>query len=269
MNELFGLDGKVAVITGVLGKLGYTWADTLLDAGALVFGIDKDGATASNEFNELIKKYGEDRITLFHIDITERVQVEKALSECTKKFGIPKILVNNAGIDQPPGNVKSYRVDEIPADVFMKTVNVNLFGTFLMTQVFGGIMEKQARGSIINIGSLYAGVSPDMHFYDHIQCDPPFLKPPAYGASKAAVVNITKYFATHWGKSGVRVNTLSPGGVLGGQDEEFKKKFCARVPLARMALMNDLKGPLIFLASDASSYVTGTELKVDGGYTAW
>jgi NAD(P)-dependent dehydrogenase (short-subunit alcohol dehydrogenase family) len=130
-------------------------------------------------------------------------------------------------------------------------------------------MAKARRGSIVNIGSLYASVAPDPRFYDHIRSDPPFLKPPAYGASKAAVVNLTKYFATAWGPYGVRVNTLSPGGVLGAQDEQFKRKFCERVPLGRMAVYDDLVGPLQFLASDASSYVTGAELRVDGGFTAW
>ena len=99
---------------------------------------------------------------------------------------------------------------------------------------------------------------------------PPFLKPPAYRASKAAVINLTKYLSTQLGaRYGIRVNALSPGGVLGGQDEEFKRKFCARVPLGRMATADDLQGPLVFLASKASSYVTGIELRVDGGYTVW
>jgi NAD(P)-dependent dehydrogenase (short-subunit alcohol dehydrogenase family) len=148
-------------------------------------------------------------------------------------------------------------------------VEVNLLGTFQMTQVFGGRMAELGRGSIINIGSLYASVSPDQRFYDHLPGELPFLKSPAYGASKAGVVNMTKYFSTLWGPRGVRVNTLSPGGVLGGQDEQFRKKYGARVPLGRMATFDDLKGPLVFLASDASSYVTGHELRVDGGFTAW
>ena len=109
----------------------------------------------------------------------------------------------------------------------------------------------------------------DQRFYDHLGYDPPFLKPPAYGASKAAVVNLTRYLATLWGPAGVRVNALSPGGVLGGQDAEFRRKFCERVPLGRMAEESDLVGPLLFLASDASAYVTGVELRVDGGFTAW
>jgi NAD(P)-dependent dehydrogenase (short-subunit alcohol dehydrogenase family) len=148
-------------------------------------------------------------------------------------------------------------------------VEVNLLGTFQMTQVFGSHMAERGSGSIINIGSLYASVSPDQRLYEHMPGDLPFLKSPAYGASKAAVVNMTRYFAVLWGPRGVRVNTLSPGGVLAGQDDQFKQKYGARVPLGRMAQADDLKGPLVFLASSASSYVTGHELKVDGGYTAW
>ena len=146
---------------------------------------------------------------------------------------------------------------------------MNLLGTFQMMQVFGAQMAERGNGSIINIGSLYASVSPDQRFYDHLPGDLPFLKSPAYGASKAAVVNMTKYFATLWGREGVRVNTLSPAGVLGGQDDQFKSKYGARVPLGRMAQTDDLKGPLVFLASSASSFVTGHELRVDGGFTAW
>jgi len=126
-------------------------------------------------------------------------------------------------------------------------VEVNLLGTFQVTQVFGERMAAHGGGSIINIGSLYASVSPDANFYAHLTGNAPFIKSPAYGASKAAVVNMTKFFATHWAGRGIRVNTLSPGGVLAGQDEQFKSKYGARVPLARMAEPEDLKGPLDFL----------------------
>src|SRR6185436_6361763 len=132
----------------------------------------------------------------------------------------------------------------------------------------GAAMRDEGRGSIVNIGSLYATVAPDPSFYSHLPGDPPFLKPAAYGASKAGVLHLTRYFARLWGPHGVRVNALSPGGVIGGQDPEFLAKYCARVPLGRMAETADLGGPLVFLASDASRYVTGHELRVDGGFTA-
>jgi NAD(P)-dependent dehydrogenase (short-subunit alcohol dehydrogenase family) len=180
------------------------------------------------------------------------------------------VLVNNAGIDSPPRtDAPQFRLDEIPADVFRQILDVNLFGTFQVSQVFGAWMAEAGRGSIINIGSLYASVAPDQRFYDHLATDPPFLKPPAYGASKAGVVNLTKYLAALWGPRNVRVNALSPGGVFNHQDPEFVRKFCDRVPLGRMAGASDLVGPLLFLASDASAYVTGIELRVDGGFTAW
>ena len=185
-------------------------------------------------------------------------------------MGPPTILVNNAGVDSPPGSAgKGHRLEDIPFEENRLILEVNTLGLFLVTQVFGGRMAKAGGGSIINIGSLYASVSPDAHFYDHIESDPPFLKPPAYGASKAAVINLTKYLATLWAPSGVRVNALSPGGVRGGQDIDFTRKFCRRVPMGRMATETDLQGPLLFLASEASSYVTGINLKVDGGFTAW
>ncbi len=122
-------------------------------------------------------------------------------------------------------------------------VEVNLLGTFQVTQVFGARMAQRGEGSIINIGSLYASVSPDPHFYEHLAGNAPFIKSPAYGASKAGVVSLSKFFATHWAARGVRVNTLSPGGVLAGQDEQFKAKYGARVPLRRMARAGRPQGP--------------------------
>jgi NAD(P)-dependent dehydrogenase (short-subunit alcohol dehydrogenase family) len=195
--------------------------------------------------------------------------LEEARRALSRDVGDPAVVVNNAGIDQPPGPARTYSIEDIPMEEFRTMLDVNLIGAFQTTQVFGPAMVRAGRGSIINIGSLYASVSPDPRAYDHLPSNPPFLKPPAYGASKAALVSVTRYLSTHWGPSGVRVNALSPGGVEGGQDDTFKRKFVARVPLGRMAQPRDLGGPLIFLASDASSYVTGIELLVDGGYTAW
>lgn len=185
------------------------------------------------------------------------------------ELGPISILINNAAIDAPPGVRKTYSLEEFPRIDFLTSLKVNVFGAFQLMQIVGAAMQKHRAGSIVNIGSLYGSVSPDPRLYDHIPCDPPFLKPPVYGASKAALINLTRYFAAHWGPSGIRVNSLSPGGVAGDQDEFFKKKFSERVPLGRMAAEEDLKGPLLFLSSDASSYVTGIDLKVDGGFTTW
>jgi NAD(P)-dependent dehydrogenase (short-subunit alcohol dehydrogenase family) len=264
----FDLSGKSAVVTGAFGKLGPVWCEALLTAGATVVGIDLPSATEPGAATELATRF-KDRVTFLSADVTSRESLVAARTRCEAKGISPDVLVNNAGIDQPPGTGERYRLEEIPAEVFSRVLEVNVTGAFLASQVFGPAMIAKKHGSIVNIGSLYATVSPDARFYDHIAGNVPFIKPPAYGASKGALLNITRYLATHWGSSGVRVNMLSPGGVEGGQDPDFRRKFTARVPLGRMAVADDLVGPLIFLASDASSYVTGLEIRVDGGFTAW
>lgn len=269
MDSLFQLHNEIAVVTGVLGNLGPIFAETLLEAGATVIGIDLENKQIPETFSSLQKKFNK-KLFLLRADILKREDLLRIQEQCLKEIGSPSILINNAGIDQPPSFTSTYSLEEIPFDLCHKILEVNLLGAFQAIQIFGSGMAAKKYGSIINIGSLYASVSPDERFYDHIPCEPKFLKPPIYGASKAALINLTRYFAAHWGPMGVRVNTLSPGGVLGLQDEEFKRKFCDRVPMGRMAEKKDLKGPLLFLASPlASSYVTGIELKVDGGYTVW
>jgi NAD(P)-dependent dehydrogenase (short-subunit alcohol dehydrogenase family) len=264
----FDLTGKSAVVTGAFGKLGPIWCEALLNAGANVIGLDLPSAIQSSAVKDLVTRFGE-RITFLLADVTSRKSLVDARDQCNATWTTPDVLVNNAGIDQPPGLGKRYRIEEIPADAFTRVLEVNATGAFLAAQVFAPAMIAARHGSIIIVGSRYATVSPDARFYDHIQGEVPFTKPPAYGASKAALLSVTRYLATHWGGSGVRVNMLSPGGVEGGQDQDFRSKFTARVPLGRMAVSDDLVGPLIFLASDASRYVTGTELRVDGGFTAW
>jgi NAD(P)-dependent dehydrogenase (short-subunit alcohol dehydrogenase family) len=249
------LDGRVAIVTGALGKLGPVWTAALSEAGATVVGIDLDAG-------------GETRVE--QADVTDRDALERVRARLVDEgLDAPAVLVNNAGIDQPPeAAAKTYAIEDVPLDDFQRTLGVNLAGTFNAIQVFGSGMRDAGRGSIVNIGSLYASVAPDPGFYDHMGLDPPFLKPAAYGASKAGVLALTRYFARLWGPNGVRVNALSPGGVRGRQDDEFLRKYTARVPMGRMAEPGDLAGPLLFLASDASRYVTGHELRVDGGFTA-
>jgi NAD(P)-dependent dehydrogenase (short-subunit alcohol dehydrogenase family) len=269
VSARFSLEATVAVVTGACGKLGPIWVDALLEAGARVAALELPGAPASAAFKEIEGRCPA-AVSRIDCDITDRAGIESALARVVDQLGEPRVLVNNAGVDQPPDSPGGrHHLQDIPLADFRRMVEVNLLGTFQVTQVFGARMAEHGGGSIINIGSLYASVSPDPHFYDHLAGNAPFIKSPAYGASKAGVVNLSKFFATHWASAGVRVNTLSPGGVLGGQDDQFKAKYGARVPLRRMAQAEDLKGPLVFLASSASSYVTGHELRVDGGFTAW
>jgi NAD(P)-dependent dehydrogenase (short-subunit alcohol dehydrogenase family) len=268
-GTLFRLDNQTAIVTGACGKLGPVWAEALVDAGARVAALEVAGAPVSAAYTALANRAG-DRLRLFECDITDRRSIEGALDQVLAALGEPDVLVNNAGIDQPPDSGGNRtRIENLPLDQFQRMVDVNLIGTFQVTQVIGSGMAARRSGSIVNIGSLYASVSPDQRFYDHLPGDLPFLKSPAYGASKAGVINMTRYFATLWGPSGVRVNALSPGGVTAAQDDQFRSKYAARVPLGRLAQPDDLKGPLLFLASSASAYVTGHELRVDGGFTVW
>lgn len=249
------LDGRLAVVTGAGGRLGPAWCSALAEAGATVVGLD------------LVARPLGESVRALQADVTDRASLRTALGEVTSELGVPTVLVNGAGIDQPPdAAARTYAVEDIPVEDFRATLEVNLVGAFQTTQVFGAAMRDAGGGSIVNIGSLYATLAPRPEFYDHLEADPPFLKPPAYGASKAGLLSLTRYFARLWGPYGVRVNALSPGGVAGGQDEHFVQKYCAHVPLGRMAEPEDLGAPLVFLASDASRYVTGQELRVDGGF---
>ncbi|MUM77809.1 SDR family oxidoreductase [Pseudodesulfovibrio sp. F-1] len=269
VESLFDLGGKVAVVTGIMGRLGSVWAEALLEAGAYVLGLDQKVDVVSDPVQALQSQYP-GKLHCFRADVCSRSDLEEALTHCREQVGPPDILVNNAGIDQPPGALGvSHVMDSVPFEISEKVFGVNTLGAFQCAQVFGKSMIESGGGKIINIGSMYGTVSPDSRMYDHIDMSPPFLKPPAYGASKAALVNISNYLATHWAPYGIQVNTLSPGGVFGGQDSTFKKKFAERVPMGRMAYPHELKGPLLFLASEASSYVTGVELVVDGGFTCW
>lgn len=257
MGGSLRLDGHVAVVTGALGRLGDIWCTALTGAGATVVGLDiAAGATAGGT-------------PVLPGDVTDKAALAAARARIEAEHGTVTVLVNNAGIDQPPdAAARTWAIEDVPLEDVRRTLDVNLVGALAATQVFGAAMRDAGRGSIVNIGSLYAGIAPDPSFYDHLDADPPFLKPVAYGASKAGLLNMTRYFARLWGPHGVRVNAFSPGGVRGGQDAEFLRKYEGRTPLRRMAQPDDLTGPLLFLASDAASYVTGHELRADGGFTA-
>jgi NAD(P)-dependent dehydrogenase (short-subunit alcohol dehydrogenase family) len=204
--------------------------------------------------------------------VASRSSLARALASIEADWGVPQGLVNAAAIDSPPdappeenGPFETY-----PVESWDKIMGVNVKGVMLGCQVIGGAMAKAGRGSIINIASIYGLVSPDQSLYEYRRRrGETFYKPVAYSASKSALYNLTRYLATYWGPKGVRVNTLTPGGVFAGQEADFLAEYTRRVPMGRMAKQDELDGAVVYLLSDASSYVTGANLVVDGGWTAW
>jgi NAD(P)-dependent dehydrogenase (short-subunit alcohol dehydrogenase family) len=248
-DDLFSLAGRLAVVTGGAGQIG----------GEIVRGLEQRGARVAVFDLEAER---------FRVDVTDRAALEAAIEE----VGTPHILVNAAALDSPPdapaeevGPFETY-----PEASFDAVMDVNVKGTLLSCQVVGARMAAEGRGSIVNISSIYGMLSPVQALYDFRRAGgEEFYKPIAYSVSKSALYNLTRYLATYWAKSGVRVNTLTLAGVWNDQPQEFLDAYTARMPLGRMAEAKEVVGPVVFLASDASSYVTGSNLVADGGWSAW
>lgn len=269
LNNLFNLKGKVVVITGGAGLLGQEYADALANLGAVPILADTDGALAEQTASELEKKYNT-KVRGYGVDVTNKKSLEDCRDKVLKEFGRIDVLINNAGIS---GKVADATVapgfEDYPLEEWEKAFDVNITGMFLAAQIFGREMVKQGNGVVINICSIYGILSPDQRIYEKEGVNKNFIKPVSYSVTKSAVLNLTRYLATYWANKGIRVNTLTPGGVFDNQDAEFVKRYSERTPMGRMANPEDMAGPMLFLASDASKYMTGANLIVDGGWSAW
>jgi NAD(P)-dependent dehydrogenase (short-subunit alcohol dehydrogenase family) len=260
-DELFDLSGRVAVVTGGLGQLGRVYTDGLVERGMRVAVFDVAAEPGGN-----------DDVRHHRVDVTDRDSIEVAMAAVVAEWGAPHLLVNNAALDSPPdappeevGPFETY-----PEASFDEVMDVNVKGAVLCCQVVGAAMAEAGRGSIVNVSSVYGLLSPPQDLYEFRRtAGETFFKPVAYSVSKSALLNLTRYLATYWAKAGVRVNTLTLGGVFNDQPQEFLDAYGARVPLGRMAEAGEALGAVVFLASDASSYVTGANLVVDGGWSAW
>jgi NAD(P)-dependent dehydrogenase (short-subunit alcohol dehydrogenase family) len=268
MEELFSLRGKVAVVTGALGLIGRNHCMALSEAGASVIVADLNEQKCA----DFAKEYLTDSIGAY-LDVTSRNSISDLLLTILRNFGKIDILVNNAAIndmfEDPKAALEQSKFENYPLELWQKSLDVNLTGVFLCSQQLGSHMAQKGSGSIINVSSTYGLVAPDQSLYLDPEGNQCFIKPPAYSVTKSGVIMLTKYLASYWGKSGVRINTLTPGGVQNAQDEYFIENYSRKTPLARMAKPADYKGAIVFLASDASSYMTGANLVVDGGWTCW
>lgn len=267
MKDLFSLGGRVAIVTGGMGLLGREFVKTLRNAGARIAIFDIKTDKYPKEFGAVLQdKY----VTVYKTDVTDKNSIKRSLKSITKKWGRPQILINAAAIDVPPSySNKSNLFETYPENLCEKIMDVNVRGAFLCSQIIGAAMAKGKGGSIINISSIYGEVSPDQRIYVKKGKKGIFIKPVSYCISKGAISNLTRYLATYWAKKNIRVNALTFGGVFNNQDKEFVKNYSSRVPVGRMARRDEYNGAILFLASDASSYMTGADIVIDGGYTAW
>ncbi len=273
IQDKFDLKGRTAVVTGGAGLLGVEFCRTLAEAGAAVAVVDLNAAAAQKAASALATEGYQ--VRGFATDITKPGSVEALVTSVLSDFGTIDILVNSAALDPKfdpdamkkgitPGSFEDY-----PLDQWNTALNVNLTGMFLITQACVKPMLKQGKkGSIINICSTYGLNGPDQRIYIN-NGQRVAYKPVYYTVTKAGVLGFTKYLAAYYAGTEIRVNALTPGGVFNNHDEYFVKNYSAKTILGRMAHGDEMNGALLFLASEASSYMTGNNVVVDGGWTAW
>jgi len=275
VKEQFDLTGKNVVITGGSGFLGMYFAEGVAEMGGLPILIDLKNDSVKKA-SLILKEKGFD-VYGYSLDITSPEGVKEIFEKIAHKHTHIDCLINAAAFAmknlREGGNEFFAPFEEYLLSNWQMSIDVNLTGTFLVTQTVGKLMKNAQKGSIVNIASDVAIISPDHRIYQpndqlgYKGVD--FNTPAAYSVSKAGILALTRYLATYWSQHGIRVNSVSPAGVFRDQDPGFVKMLSSRIPLARMAYPEELKGPVVFLCSDASSYMTGTNLVVDGGRTIW
>ena len=276
MTELgnpFDLTGRIAVITGGAGLLGEQHARAIAAAGGIPVLVDIQEHSAGEKAAALSREYGVPAIGCA-ADITKQTEIEALLAEILRRFGRLDILINNAANNpkmEASTEVNFSRLENFPLAQWEADIAVGLTGAFLCSKVFGSHMASNGGGVIVNVASDLALIAPDQRIYRQPgvpeQMQP--VKPVTYSVVKSALVGLTRYLASYWADKKVRVNAISPGGVYNGQPEDFVARLTNLIPLGRMAAINEYQGAIVFLCSDASSYMTGTNLVVDGGRSCW
>lgn len=268
--ELFSLRGRVAVVTGGAGLLGPEICKALLDAEAAVAIADKDYRRAIRVAKHLTRDCTS-KVEAFRLDVTSPADIDRFFRDVIRRFKAIDVLVNAAANNPQPTkrDLSRKRISQDFVKSWQADLETNLSGVYYCCQAAASYMAHQGRGVIINLASMYGIVAPDQRLYEGLSRSGTFSKPPSYSASKSGVLGLTRHLAACWASQGIRVNALSLGGVFNRQHPKFVRRYCARVPMARMAFPEEVRGPLVFLASDASSYMTGANLVVDGGWTIW
>ena len=264
--DTFSLSGRTAIVTGSAGRLGARFSEVLAAAGANTVLVDVQRRRNDALARDLADRYGTDPLAV-HCDITEQDRVKDMVRQAEEKYGRVDVLINNAHYVPRDHPYRDAPFEEYPFDLWNDTVAMNHKGLFLCTKEAGKAMLRNGSGSVINIASTYGIVGPDWRIYGKSRLNSPAY----YSYTKGGVVNFTRYMAAHWHRRNIRVNTLTPGGVFdeSRHDDEFVRKYSEKTMLGRMAYEDDYDGAILFLASDASRYMTGANLVVDGGWSAW
>lgn len=272
--DVFDLTGRVAVITGAAGLLGPEHAAAVAACGAVAVMSDIDLQRARYAADNLRARFGLDRIDAVHLDVTDRRSIHTARDEILSRHGRVDILINNAAHDpkvEENGLERTARLESFPLEQWNIEIAVGLTGAFLCAQVFGTWMANHGGGVILNIASDLSVLAPDQRLYrreGRAEAEQP-VKPVTYSVIKAGLVGLTRYLATYWAAHNVRVNALSPGGVYAGQPEEFVRRLTHLIPMGRMATRDEYWGAVVFLVSDASRYMTGQNIMIEGGRSVW
>lgn len=269
-HQRFSLAGRNAVVTGAVGILGRPFCHGLAEFGANVVVVDLDETICREVAEELARCHGVTAVGI-GCDITDQASVAAMVQRAVDAVGDLHVLHNNVGGKTPDLDAYFSAFEDYSLAEWRRVMAVNLDGVFLVDQAIGRRMVAQGKGgSIVHTASIYGVMAPDQRIYEGSEYLGRAINTPAvYSASKAAVVGLTRHLATYWADQRIRVNCITPGGAESGQNETFKNRYSARIPLGRMAQREEMVNALIYLASDASSYVTGQNLLVDGGLSAW
>ena len=273
--EMFDISGRICIVTGGAGLLGLKHGEAILAGDGIPVLVGRSEDNLLNAKKELLEKFPDGNIEIFPADITKKELLVKLRDYLLDKYGHIDVLINNAAnnpkVEKQSDNMKPIHFEDFPLDIWNRDIEVGLTGSLLCCQVFGKVMEEQKSGVILNISSDYGIEAPDQRLYrkkgvpDELQ----IVKPVTYSVVKHGIIGLTKYIATYWADKGIRCNTLCPSGIYNGQDEEFLEKYIDKIPMGRMSNPEDYVGTILYMISDASSFMNGATVVIDGGKSIW